>query len=132
MLLVGYCFGTRSERRLCEELHLNLACRWFCRFELSDPEDWVARETDPSGAPSAVREYLDTLDDEALGATTTAKPKHTAYADPASQWTAARNGPAFVACSDKYLIDTDHGITMDVDASRSNKTAEVGTMRKML
>ena len=29
MLLVGYCFGTRSERRLCEEVHLNLAYRWF-------------------------------------------------------------------------------------------------------
>lgn len=25
MLLVGYCFGIRSERRLCEEVHLNLA-----------------------------------------------------------------------------------------------------------
>ena len=29
MLLVGYCFGIRSERRLCEEVHLNLAYRWF-------------------------------------------------------------------------------------------------------
>lgn len=27
MLLVGYCFGIRSERRLCEEVHLNLAYR---------------------------------------------------------------------------------------------------------
>jgi transposase len=26
MLLVGYCYGIRSERRLCEEVHLNLAC----------------------------------------------------------------------------------------------------------
>lgn len=30
MLIVGYCFGIRSERRLCEEVHLNLAYRWFC------------------------------------------------------------------------------------------------------
>ena len=29
MLIVGYCFGVRSERRLCEEVHLNLAYRWF-------------------------------------------------------------------------------------------------------
>ena len=36
MLLVGYCFGIRSERRLCEELHLNLAYRWFCRLGLED------------------------------------------------------------------------------------------------
>jgi transposase len=28
MLIVGYCFGIRSERRLCEEVHLNLAYRW--------------------------------------------------------------------------------------------------------
>jgi transposase len=34
MLLVSYCFGIRSERRLCEEVHLNLAYRWFCRLGL--------------------------------------------------------------------------------------------------
>src|SRR5271155_3874638 len=34
MLIVGYCFGIRSERRLCEEAHLNLAYRWFCRLGL--------------------------------------------------------------------------------------------------
>src|ERR671910_2294331 len=32
MLIIGYCFGIRSERRLCEEVHLNLAYRWFCRL----------------------------------------------------------------------------------------------------
>src|SRR5512133_4189715 len=37
MLLVGYCYGIRSERRLCEEVHLNLAYRWFCRLGLEDP-----------------------------------------------------------------------------------------------
>jgi transposase len=36
MLLVGYCMGIRSERRLCEEVHLNLAYRWFCRLDLSN------------------------------------------------------------------------------------------------
>lgn len=34
MLIVGYCSGIRSERRLCEEVHLNLAYRWFCRLGL--------------------------------------------------------------------------------------------------
>jgi transposase len=34
MLIAGYCFGIRSERRLCEEVHLNLAYRWFCRLGL--------------------------------------------------------------------------------------------------
>src|SRR5215470_7540954 len=37
MLIVGYCFGIRSERRLCEEVQLNLAYRWFCRLGLEDP-----------------------------------------------------------------------------------------------
>ncbi|MEY8141461.1 transposase [Falsihalocynthiibacter sp. CO-5D18] len=194
MLLVGYCFGIRSERRLCEEVRLNLAYRWFCRLDLtgsipdhstfsknrhgrfresgllrhvfettvarcmqeglvggqgfavdaslisadvqkqnsSNPDDWAARKTDPNDAPRAVREYLDTLNDEALGAASDVMPKFTAHADPASQWTAARKGPAFFAYSDNYLIDTDHGIIVDVDASRSIRQAEVGAMRKMI
>lgn len=37
MLLVGYIMGIRSERRLSDEVHLNLAYRWFCRLDLSDP-----------------------------------------------------------------------------------------------
>jgi transposase len=36
MLIVGYCYGIRSERPLCEEVSLNLACRWFCRLALED------------------------------------------------------------------------------------------------
>ena len=32
MLIVGYCFGIRSERSLCDEVHPNLAYRWFCRL----------------------------------------------------------------------------------------------------
>ena len=36
MLIVGYCFGIRSERRLCQEVHLNLAYRWFCHLGLED------------------------------------------------------------------------------------------------
>lgn len=36
MLVIGYCFGIRSARRLCEEAHLNLAYRWFCRLGLED------------------------------------------------------------------------------------------------
>ena len=34
MLITGYCMGIRSERRLCDEVHLNLAYRWFCRLGL--------------------------------------------------------------------------------------------------
>ena len=36
MLIVAYCYGLRSERKLCEELELHLAYRWFCRLDLED------------------------------------------------------------------------------------------------
>jgi transposase len=36
MLIVGYCYGIRFERRLCEEVELHLAYRWFCRLDLED------------------------------------------------------------------------------------------------
>ncbi len=36
MLIIGYRFGIRSARRLCEEVHLNFAYRWFCRLGLED------------------------------------------------------------------------------------------------
>jgi transposase len=36
MLIVGYCFGIRSERQLCEEVKLNLAYRWFCHLSIED------------------------------------------------------------------------------------------------
>jgi len=194
MLLVGYCFGIRSERRLCEEVHLNLAYRWFCRLDLSDrvpdhstfsknrhgrfrdsellrhlfettvarcieeglvsgqrmaidaslieadankqnstpKEDWDAGKIDPTDAPWAVREYLDTLDEAAFGAASEVQPKFTSHSDPASQWTAARKGPAFFSYSDNYLIDTDHGVIVDVEATRSIRQAEVGSTKTML
>ena len=194
MLLVGYCFGIRSERRLCEEVHLNLAYRWFCRLDLSDrvpdhstfsknrhgrfrdsellrhlfettvarciaeglvsgqrmaidaslieadankqnstpKDDWDAARIDPADAPRAVREYLDTLDEAAFGAASEVQPKFTSHSDPASQWTAARKGPAFFSYSDNYLIDTDHGVIVDVEATRSIRQAEVGSTKTML
>src|SRR5829696_4998345 len=36
MLIVGYCYGIRHERRLCEEVKLHLAYRWFCKLNLDD------------------------------------------------------------------------------------------------
>jgi transposase len=37
MLLVGYLFGIRSERRLIEEIQVNIAYRWFVGLSLTDP-----------------------------------------------------------------------------------------------
>src|SRR5271155_3027472 len=36
MLIVGYCYSLRSERRLTQEVELHLAYRWFCRLDLDD------------------------------------------------------------------------------------------------
>ena len=36
MLIVGYCCGIRSERRLAQEVELHLAYRWFCKLDLED------------------------------------------------------------------------------------------------
>ena len=36
MLIVGYCYGIRSERRLTQDVELHLAYRWFCKLDLED------------------------------------------------------------------------------------------------
>ena len=36
MLIVGYCYGIRHERRLCAEVKLHLGYRWFCKLDLTD------------------------------------------------------------------------------------------------
>jgi transposase len=36
MLILGYAFAIRSERALCREVQVNLACRWFCGLGLED------------------------------------------------------------------------------------------------
>lgn len=190
MLLVGYCFGIRSERRLCEEVHLNLAYRWFCRLGLEgDVPDHSTfsknrhgrfRDCDllrqlfetvvercmaeglvggegfaadasliaadanrqrgvsgaeglPSGATSrAVEEYLAVLDDAAFGAATPVAPKFVSPADPAARWTGADKGPAYFAYSTNYLIDLDHAVIVDVEATTAIRQAEVGAVRTMI
>ena len=79
-----------------------------------------------------MREYLDTLDEAAFGAASEMQPKFTSHSDPASQWTPARKGPAFFSYSDNYLIDTDHGVIVDVEATKSIRQAEVGSTKTML
>jgi transposase len=36
MMLIGYCYAIRSDRRLCQAVALDLAYRWFCRLGLED------------------------------------------------------------------------------------------------
>lgn len=56
MRLVGDCFGIRSERRLCEEVHLNLAYRWFCRFDLAHIKEQSRLSLGSYGRPRMTEE----------------------------------------------------------------------------
>ena len=73
-----------------------------------EPVNW----SDPALSTLAVREYLEALDEEALAETL---PKRLSLTDPQARWTAAPGGPAFYAYSTNYLIDTEHGVIMDVE-----------------
>jgi transposase len=190
MLIVGYCFGIRSERRLCEEVHLNLAYRWFCRLGLDGavPDhstfsknrhgrfrasdllrhvfDTVVRRCmaeglvggdgfavdaslikadanrqrgvlgsqglAPEASSRAVDEYMAVLDDAAFGAATEVTPKFISPADPAARWTGAHGGQAFFAYSANYLIDLDHAVIVDVEASTAVRQAEVKAAKTMI
>ena len=190
ILIIGYCFGIRSERRLCEEVHLNLAYRWFCRlgleeqvpdhstfsknrhgrFRESDTLRFVFEQVlqqciakglvggegfaidasiiaadanrqrgvsqdeaidwgEPKSVTRPVREYLEGLDEENAYKT---PPKKVSLTDPASQWTAARGGPAYFAYSTNYLIDIDAGIIVDVEATPANRRDEVNATKTMI
>jgi len=90
------------------------------------------KDVDLATASRAVRDYLETLDDAAYGKATTVTPKFVSTSDPAAQWTGAMKSKAIFAYADNYLIDTRHGIIMDVEASRAIRQAEVGASRTMI
>jgi transposase len=190
MLIVGSCDGIRSERRLSEVAHLNLAYRWFCRLGLEDEVPnhstfsksqhgrfrdsdlfrWLFHEvlhrcmdaglvkgegfavdasiikadasrqrgvtgdeqvnwSDSALSTRAVREYLEALDEEALAETLS---KRLSLTDPQARWTAAPGGPAFYAYSTNYLIDTEHGVIVDVEPTPAHRTAEVESTKTMI
>jgi transposase len=187
MLIVGYTHGIRSERRLCEEVHLNLGYRWFCRLGLdgtvpdhstfSKNRHGRFRDSDllrrlfevtvercmaeglvggegfavdasliradanrqrcepelPSDASGrAVREYLEVLDDAAFGTATPVAPKVVSAVDPAARWTAAHGGQAQFCYATNYLIDVEHGVIVDVEASTAVRPAEVTAAKRMI
>ena len=193
MLIVGYSYGIRSERRLCEEVTLNLAYRWFCRLDLEDevPDhstfsknrhgrfrdsdilrhlfervveaciaaglvkgegfavDASVIEADASRyhgeAPDeidwskverpsrAVREYLDALD-EAGGELEPGRkqPKVVSRSDPASAWTAKANKRVQFGYGLNYLIDNEHAVIVDVEATPARTYDEVASTKVMI
>jgi len=96
--------------------------------EGSQEVDWEAM----AATRRSVREYLDTLDDTAWGAASEVRPKFISKSDPAAQWTGALKGHAFFAYAANYLIDLDHAVIVDVEASRAIRQAEVGAVRTMI
>ena len=93
--------------------------------------EWKTAEIGPD-AGRAAREYLATLDDAAFGAASDRSPKFVSPSDPAAQWTGAHKGHAFFAYATNYLIDIDHAIIVDVEATRAIRQAEVGAARTMI
>jgi transposase len=187
MLIIGYTQGIRSERRLCEEVHLNLGYRWFCKLGLdgavpdhstfSKNRHGRFRDSDilprlfevtverclaeglvggegfavdgslvradanrqrghselPSDASSrAVREYLEVLDDAAFGSATPTAPKAVSPVDPAARWTAQKGGPAEFCYATNTLIDVEHGVIVDVEATTAVRQAEVTAAKRMI
>jgi hypothetical protein len=86
----------------------------------------------PEAASRAIDEYLAVLDDAAFGAATPVTPKFISPADPASRWTGANKGLAFFAYATNYLIDLDHAVIVDVEASTAVRQAEVTAARTMI
>ena len=190
MLIVGYCYGIRSERRLCDEVHVNLAYRWFCRLGLEntvpdhstfslnrhgrfresdafrlmfesvlrrcmaaglvggegfaidasvleadasryhglapDEIDW----NDPALDTRAAREYLAALDPTPNPARK--PPKVISPSDPAAAWTAKANKRVQFGYGLNYLIDNDHAIIVDVEATPARTYDEVLATRTMI
>ena len=94
-------------------------------------KDWKPEEIKET-ATRAAQEYLATLDDAAFGAASPVTPKFISRSDPAAQWTGANKVHAFFAYAANYLIDTNHGVIVDVEATRAIRQAEVGAARTML
>jgi len=191
MLIVGYCYGIRFERRLCEEVELHLAYRWFCRLDLDDtvpdhstfsinrhgrfrdsdifryvfetvvwacmdaglvkgegfavdasvmeadasryhgvkPEeaDWSA----PERQTRAVAEFLSSLDDEDPDADRKL-PKVISPTDPCSAWTAKANKRVQFGYGLNYMIDVEHAVIVDVEATPARTYDEVAATRTMI
>jgi len=212
MLIVGYCYGIRHERRLCEEVKLHLGYRWFCKLDLADKVphhstfsinrlerfrdsdilryvfervvaacmaaglvkgegfavdasvmeanasryhgkapaelDW----TDAQRQKRAVAEYLagleaeagtqnesdgrtdpnDGSDGEAQPGSDRKPPKVISPSDPSSAWTAKANKRVQFGYGLNYLIDIEHAVIVDVEATPARTYDEVAATCAMI
>ena len=181
MLLIGYAYGIRSERLLCNEVHLNLAYRWFCRLGLEGAvpdhstfsknrygrfresdiyrllfEEVVSQcrsaglvggegfavdgsliggdagrdrrvegvEAIREGAPARpVRDYLQALD--AGNPAHQGDARYLSPTDPAAAWN-TKEGRGKFGYFNNYLVDTDHAVIVDVEATPARIAQEIG------
>ena len=192
MLLIGYCYSIRSERRLCQEVEMNLAYRWFCRLGLEDrvPDhstfsvnrhgrfrdsdvlrqvfesvvrgcmgaglvggegfavdasvieadasrfrrvegaqiDW----TDEARARRPIREYLTALDGDHAPTNPKRAPKALSPTDPAAAWTTRGRHKVMFGYSLNYLIDMEHAVILDVEATPTRISKEVDATETMV
>jgi len=192
MLLVGYCYSIRSERRLCQEVELNLAYRWFCRLGLEDKVphhstfsvnrhgrfrdsdllrqvfesvvchcmeaglvggegfavdasvieadanrfqriegaqiDWSEQQL----ARHAIKEYVAALESENSPLNPDKLPKALSPSDPAAAWTTRGRNKVMFSYSLNYLIDMEHAVIVDVEATPTRITKEVDAAETMV
>ncbi|MBW4710049.1 IS1182 family transposase [Roseobacter sp. YSTF-M11] len=196
MLLIGYRYGIRSERQLVEEVHLNLAYRWFCKLGLEgrvpdrstfsknrhgrfadgdvlrrlfesvvekcigfgivggtdaaidgstievdankdrkDTSDVIRRVwslKDQVQRPVAdYLAYLAEADGKAQTGPKKKPPKYLSETDPEAAWS-LKDGPGRFSYETNYLVDTDHGIIVDVEATPARLGLEIVAAKTML
>jgi transposase len=87
-----------------------------------DDDDW-------GNGSRAINEYLDALTEDG---TSIQRPKKISQTDPQARWTCAPGGPAYYAYSTNYLVDTEAGIIVDVEATPALRTPEVWSTKTMI
>ena len=191
ILIIGYCYGIRFERRLCQEVEMHMAYRWFCRLNLDDkvPDhstfsvnrhgrfrnsellsqvfeavvracmdaglvrgegfaidasvmeantsryhrkppaeiDWSMLERQTRTAA----EFLGGLEDEDPEANRKL-PKAISPSDPCSALTAKANKRVQFGYGLNYMIDVEHAVIVDVEATPARTYDEVATSRTMI
>jgi transposase len=192
MLIVGYCYSIRSERRLCQEVKVNLAYRWFCglgledkvpdhstfsvnrhgRFRESDILRKVFEEvvcgcmtaglvggegfavdasvieanasrfqrvkgsevdwTHEQRARRPVQEYLVALESENPPTNSERAPKAMSPSDPCAAWTTRGRHKVMFGYSLNYLIDMEHAVILDVEATPTRISKEVDATETMI
>lgn len=90
-----------------------------------DDDDW-------GGGSRAINEYLDALHEDGSSIAPPTPPKKVSQTDPLARWTSAPGGPAYYAYSTNYLVDTQAGLIVDVEATPANRAQEVASTRTMI